>query len=71
MPGKPVARRETLARFSVFTDWTLKDGTPKVDLFMPDRSLTVSVFRIDGLDKVQLKAINNAVDSTDALTVAR
>ncbi len=61
-PGKPVARKETLARFSVFNDWTLKDGTPKVDLFMPDRSLTVSVFRIDGLSKLQLKPINNAVD---------
>jgi hypothetical protein len=60
--GKPVERKETLARFSVFNDWTLKDGTPKVDLFMPDRSLTVSVFRSDGLSKGQLKRINNEVD---------
>ena len=61
-PGKPVDRKETLARFSVFKDWTLKDGTPKVDLFMPDRSNTVSVFRTDKLSKTRLKAINNEVD---------
>ena len=61
-PSRPVARKETLARFSVFNDWTRKDGTPKVDLFMPDPSLTVSVFRIDGLSKSELKRINNDVD---------
>jgi hypothetical protein len=61
-PGKPVERKETLARFSVFGSWTRSDGMPKVDLFMPDHSLTVSVFRIDGLSNVQLASINNAVD---------
>lgn len=60
--GKPVVRKETLARFSVFGNWTLQDGSPKVDLFMPDRSHTVSVFRIDGLSKAHLKKINNEVD---------
>jgi len=60
--GKPVERKETLARFSVFSSWTLQDGTPKVDLFLPDPSNTVSVFRIDGLSKAQLKGINNDVD---------
>lgn len=61
-PGKPVARKETLARFSVFSTWSLKDGTAKVDLFMPDPSHTVSVFRIDGLSKAQIRKINNEVD---------
>lgn len=61
-PGKPVGRKETLARFSVFSDWTFKDGTAKVNLFMPDPSNTVSVFRIDGLSKAQIKKINNDVD---------
>ncbi len=61
-PGKPLARKESLARFSVYSYETLKDGTPKVDLFMPDRSNTVSVFRIDGLTKGQVKKINNDVD---------
>lgn len=61
-PGKPVARKESLARFSVFDSWTRADGSAKVDLFMPDPSRTVSVFRVDGLSKAELKAINNAVD---------
>lgn len=61
-PGKPVARKEALARFSVFNSWTLADGSHKVDMFMPDPQLTVSVYRIDGLAKTQLKAMNNAVD---------
>lgn len=60
--SKSVARNETLARFSVFSNWTQKDGTAKVDLFMPDPSHTVSVFRIDGLSKAQIKKINNEVD---------
>jgi len=60
--GKSLARKETLARFSVFSDWAMKDGTPKVDLFMPDRSNTVSVFRIDGLSKAEIKKLNNEVD---------
>ena len=59
--GKPVARKEALARFSVFSTWT-KDGMAKVDLFMPDPSHTVSVFRIDGLSKAQIRQMNNAVD---------
>jgi len=60
--GNPVKREETLARFSVFSDWTRKEGEPKVDLFLPDPWNTVSVFRIDGLSKAEIKQINNDVD---------
>ncbi len=60
--GRPVARKETLARFSVYSYEVQKDGSPKVDLFLPDRSRTVSTFRIDGLSKGELKEINNMVD---------
>jgi hypothetical protein len=60
--GNPLVRKETLARFSVYSYEVQKDGSPKVDLFLPDRSRTVSTFRIDGLSKSVLKGINNIVD---------
>lgn len=60
--GSPVQRKETLARFVVFSDQVRKSGEAKVDLFLPDPSRTVSVFRIDGLSKARIKDMNNAVD---------
>ncbi len=61
-PGKLVGHEETLARFVVFSDWVNKNGEAKVALFLPDPSRTVSVYRIDGLKKARIKALNNAVD---------
>ena len=63
MPSpKPLSRKESLARFSVYSYEVQPDGSPTVDLFLPDRSRTVSVFRIDGLPRAELKSINNTVD---------